>query len=368
METQAAVLWKVGDKWSVETVELADPGFGEVLVKVMATGLCHSDDHAVTGDSPTVFPIVGGHEGAGIVEGVGPGVSHVKPGDHVVLAFNPPCGRCTLCGSGRANLCAMTRMAAQGALAPSSFTIGGQAVQAMAGLGTFSPYTVVPENSVVVMPDDVPFEAAALVGCAVTTGWGSSVYLAGVRPGDNVVVIGAGGIGVNAIQGAVNAGADVVVAVDTSEFKRQQALRFGASHTAASLKEARDIVRRETGGRLADAAIIAIGVGDPALLSDAVNTVDMGGVVVIASVTPAGIRTLDLPLFEFTLTQKTIRGNVYGGVNVHRDIPLLLGLYKRGRLKLDELVTTTYPLTDINIGYADMHNGKNLRGVVVHHH
>jgi NDMA-dependent alcohol dehydrogenase len=364
MEMQAAALWKVGDKWSVETVELADPGVGEVLVKVMATGLCHSDDHAVTGDSPTIYPIVGGHEGAGIVEEVGPGVSAVKPGDHVVLVFNPPCGRCVLCGSGRASLCAMSRRTDT----PSSFSIAGQKAQAMAGLGTFSPYTVVSEGSVVVMPRDVPFEAAALLGCAVTTGWGSSVYLAEVRPGDNVVVIGAGGIGVNAIQGAVNAGADIVVAVDTSEFKRQQALGFGASHAAATLEEARDIVRRETGGRLAEAVIIAIGVGDPDLLPAAVDTVDLGGVVVIASVTPFAARTLDLPLFDFTLSQKTIRGNVYGGVNVHRDVPLLLGLYKRGRLKLDELVTTTYPLSDINLGYADMHAGKNLRGVVVHQH
>jgi S-(hydroxymethyl)glutathione dehydrogenase/alcohol dehydrogenase len=365
---QAAALWKVGDQWSVETVELAEPGFGEVLVKVMATGLCHSDDHAVTGDSPTVFPVIGGHEGAGIVERAGPGVSRVRPGDHVVLAFNPPCGQCALCGSGRASLCAMSRRTAEEALAPSSFSIAGRQVQAMAGLGTFSPYTVVPEGSAVVMPDDVPFEAAALLGCAVTTGWGSSVYLAEVRPGDNVVVLGAGGIGVNAIQGAVNAGADIVVAVDTNEFKRQQALRFGASHAASSLAEARDIVRSETGGRLAEAAIIAIGVGDPALLADVVDTVDLGGTVVIASVTPFAARTLDLSLFDFTLSQKTLRGNVYGGVNVHRDIPLLLGLYKRGRLKLDELVTTTYPLTDINLGYADMRAGKNLRGVVVHQH
>jgi NDMA-dependent alcohol dehydrogenase len=364
MEMQAGALWKVGDQWSVETVELADPGVGEVLVKVMATGLCHSDDHAVTGDSPTIYPIVGGHEGAGIVEQVGPGVSGVKPGDHVVLVFNPPCGRCRLCGSGRASLCAISRRVET----PSSFSIAGRKAQAMAGLGTFSPYTVVSESSVVVMPRDVPFEAAALLGCAVTTGWGSSVYLAKVRPGDNVVVIGAGGIGVNAIQGAVNAGADIVVAVDTSEFKRRQALGFGASHTAATLEEARDIVRGETGGRLAEAVIIAIGVGDPALLAAAVDTVDLGGVVVIASVTPFAARTLDLPLFGFTLSQKTIRGNVYGGVNVHRDVPLLLGLYKRGRLKLDELVTTTYPLADINRGYADMHAGKNLRGVVVHQH
>jgi len=364
MEIQAAALWKVGDQWSVETVQLADPGFGEVLVKVMATGLCHSDDHAVTGDSPTVYPIVGGHEGAGIVEQVGPGVTRVKPGDHVVLAFNPPCGQCVLCVTGRWSLCAMSR---RGADTPSSFSIGGKRAEAMAGLGTFSPYTVVAEGSVILMPDDVPFEAAALLGCAVTTGWGSSVYLAQVRPGDNVIVVGAGGIGINAIQGAVNAGADIIVAVDVSEFKREQALNFGASHAAASLEEARDIVRGEA-GRLPEAVVIAVGVGDPALLTAAVDAVAMGGTVVIASVTPFASHHLNLSLFDFTLSQKTIRGNVYGGVNVYRDIPLLLGLYKRGRLKLDELVTTTYPLEDINVGYADMKAGKNLRGVVVHKH
>ncbi|MCW2495294.1 NDMA-dependent alcohol dehydrogenase [Jatrophihabitans sp.] len=368
MHVQAATLWGVGQQWSVEDVELGDPGNGEVLVKVMATGLCHSDDHAVTGDSPTVFPIIGGHEGAGIVEAIGPNVTHVAVGDHIVLAFNPPCGRCSYCAGGQSNFCAMSRMAADGSLAPSRFTIGGAQAQAMAGLGTFSPYTVVPENSVITMPHEVPFEAAALLGCAVTTGWGSAVHLAEVRPGDNVIVIGAGGIGVNAIQGAMNAGADVIVAVDTAEFKREQALQFGASHCAASVEEAMAIMREETNGRLADATIIAVGVGNPAMLSLAVDSVGLGGTVVIASVTPSSVRSLDLSLFAFTLSQKTIRGNVYGGVNVHKDIPVLLGLYRRGRLKLDELVTTTYPLAEINTGYTDMFSGRNLRGVVVHEH
>src|ERR1700722_1315904 len=246
MKTRAAVLHAAHQPFDVIELDLDGPREGEVLIRYVAAGLCHSDLHLIDGDLVPRFPIVGGHEGAGIVEQVGPGVTRVKPGDHVGLAFNPPCGRCALCGRGRGNLCAMSRREAQDARAPSSFSMGGQQVQAMAGLGTFSPYTVVPEGSAVVMPDDVPFEPAALLGCAVTTGWGSSVYLAQVRPGDNVVVIGAGGIGVNAIQGAVNAGADIVVAVDTSEFKRQQALRFGASHAAAPLEEARDIVRSET--------------------------------------------------------------------------------------------------------------------------
>jgi NDMA-dependent alcohol dehydrogenase len=366
VQTQAAVLWGVGEKWNVEPVELGEPRLGEVLIKVVATGLCHSDDHAVTGDMPFGYPIIGGHEGAGTVEAVGPGVSAVRSGDHVVLAFNPPCGRCRYCARGQSNLCALAVPERAAELEPSLFMARGQETAAMGGLGTFSQYAVVKENCVIRIDDDISFEAASLLGCAVTTGWGASVYLAEIRPGDSVVIIGSGGVGVNSVQGARIAGADIILAVDPSEFKRDQAVRFGATHTAASLDEGRELIAELTKGRMADAAILSIGVGSGEIIGAMMSTVGLGGRAVITSVSPFAATTVDLNLFEFTLGQKTLRGNVYGGVNVHGDIPLLLDLYRRKKLMLEELVTATYSLDDINQGYADMHSGKNLRGVVLH--
>jgi S-(hydroxymethyl)glutathione dehydrogenase/alcohol dehydrogenase len=366
VQIPAAVLWGVGEKWKVEPVVLAEPRLGEVLVKVVATGLCHSDDHAVTGDMPFGYPIIGGHEGAGIVEAVGPGVSRVRPGDHVVLAFNLPCGRCRYCARGQSNLCALAVPDRPAEPEPSPFQARGRETAAMGGLGTFSPYTVVKEGCVIRIDDDISFEVGALLGCAVTTGWGAAVYLAEVRPGDNVVVIGSGGVGVNSVQGARNAGADVILAIDTNEFKREQALRFGATHTAASLDEGRELIAGLTGGRMADAVILSIGVGSGDVIGPMMSTIGLAGRAVITSVTPFAAATIEMNLFEFTLSQKTLRGNVYGGVNVYRDVPLLLDLYRRGKLLLDELVTARYALDDINQGYADMHAGKNLRGVVLH--
>jgi S-(hydroxymethyl)glutathione dehydrogenase/alcohol dehydrogenase len=368
MRSQAAVLWGVGEQWKVEDVDLLEPRLNEVLVKVVATGLCHSDDHAVTGDMPTNYPVIGGHEGAGIVEAVGPGVSRLRPGDHVVLAFNPPCGRCRYCARGQSNLCALAPKEWAVDAVPSPFTSRGQATEAMGGLGTFSQYTVIAEGSAIRIDDDIPLEAASLLGCAVTTGWGAAVHLAEIRPGDAVIVVGSGGVGINSVQGARNAGAELILAVDTSAYKREQALRFGATHTAESLEDARELIADLTRGRMADAAILSVGVGSGDVVGRMMSTVGLGGTGVITSVTPFAASGIDMSLFEFTLGQKTLRGNVYGGVNVFNDIPLLLDLYRRGKLMLDELVTARYPLSDINTGYADMHAGRNLRGVVLHDH
>ncbi|GAA4743726.1 NDMA-dependent alcohol dehydrogenase [Nocardioides endophyticus] len=362
--SKSAILWNVGDKWNVEDVDLVEPRAGEVRVKVAASGLCHSDDHYVTGDQPAQLPLVGGHEGAGVVEAVGPGVTRVKPGDHVVMVFNPPCGDCHFCLTGRGNLC-FYNPPKTAPLGP-AFRARGQEVGAIAELGTFSEYTNVAEARVIKIDEDIPLASAALLGCAVITGWGAAVYLGGVKPGENVVVIGCGGVGVNSLQGARSAGADIIVAVDPVEFKREQALLFGATHTAASVEEAAELLATETRGRMADVAILSVGVGDGDTLQDTTRLVGPGGRTIITSVTPAASTTTNLGLFEFTMSEKILRGNVYGGVNVYRDVPLLLGLYKRGKLNLDELITTTYTLDDINQGYADMHAGKNLRGMVLH--
>jgi S-(hydroxymethyl)glutathione dehydrogenase/alcohol dehydrogenase len=369
VDAEAAVLWKVRDPWSVEPIVVDPPQADELLVRIEATGLCHSDDHAVTGDVPFPFPHVGGHEGSGVVEAIGPGVEGLVPGDHVVLWAVPPCGRCHQCAVGRSNLCRGPG-GPQAGVAQPRFRLHarGQDLTQVGGLGTFSSYAVVSGASAIKIDPDIPFEVAALLGCAVATGWGSAVYLAEVRPGDAVVVIGAGGVGVNAIQGAVSAGADIIVAVDPVEFKQKQAIFFGATHTAGSMEDAKNLVADLTGGRMADAAILSTGVADGGVIAPLLALVGPGRIAVVTSISPYANTSVEMSLIEFTMTQKTLRGNAMGGVNAYRDIPLLLGLYRQGKLKLDELITSTYPLREINQGYADMHAGKNLRGVVVHSH
>lgn len=365
MSNRAAILRAVGQAWSVEEVDVIDPGPGQVRVKIVATGLCHSDDHYVTGDMPGPLPIVGGHEGAGIVEAIGAGVTRTKVGDHVVLNFMPPCGYCRNCSVGRSNLCINVGNNFGATVQAPFRSKDGEEIAALGDLGTFSDVTVVSERCIVPIDKDIPLAVASLLGCAVTTGWGAAVYLGEVKPGDNVVVIGAGGVGINSVQGALNAGADLIIAVDTVEFKRQQALAFGATHAVGSMAEAAEILGELSPTGKADVAILSVGVGNSAVLNEMIDLLGTGGTGVITSVTPMMASQADINLFLFTLQQKTLRGNVYGGVNVYRDIPLLLGMYRRGHLKLDELITNTYSLENINLGYADMHAGKNLRGVVL---
>jgi NDMA-dependent alcohol dehydrogenase len=330
--------------------------------------LCHSDAHLDTGDSVADYPILGGHEGAGVVEAVGPGVTTLKEGDHVVLAFIPSCGRCPSCVSGRSVLCddgagAMTAHAFDGT---DRIHAKGRGITAFCFLGTFSPYCVVPANSAIKITTAVPLDKAAIVGCGVPTGWGSAVYAAETRVGDTVVVIGTGGVGMNAVQGAKHAGALQIVAVDPVEFKREKALEFGATHVADSLESALGIVGEITHGVLADRAIVTVGVGDGALLNDAQSLVRKGGVLVFTSSPPMSQRTVSLDLFTFAMSAKRLQGTVFGHSNPRTDIPMLLDLYLDGRLKLDELITTTYALDQINQGYDDMLAGKNLRGLILY--
>lgn len=369
MRAQAAVLWKVGEPWRIEEVDIGDPVAGEVKVKLAASGLCHSDEHLVTGDMPAPLPIVGGHEGAGVVEQVGPGVTSLAPGDHVALSFIPACGRCRWCASGRSNLCDLGANLLGGvAIADSTYrvTIGGRGVGTMCLLGTFCPWVVVHESSAIRIDDDIALDKAALVGCGVTTGWASAVHAAEIAPGDAVVVVGVGGVGINAVQGARAAGARWIVAVDPVAFKRDQALAFGATHTARDVYAALPVVNQLTWGRLADKAVVAVGVPGPDLLAPVMSLVSKGGRVVVASVAPITQAEVNLSLFELTLFQKELRGTLFGSANPRADIPLLLGLYRDGRLRLDELVTRTYSLEDINQGYQDLRDGKNLRGMVLY--
>jgi S-(hydroxymethyl)glutathione dehydrogenase/alcohol dehydrogenase len=368
LKTKAAVLREVGQWYGIEELELDPPKAGEVLIKFMAAGLCHTDDHPRTGDMPARMPLVGGHEGAGIVEAVGPGVSRVAEGDHVACSFVPVCGTCRYCSTGRQNLCDSGHNAQVGCLPDNTFRFhssDGADVGGLCVLGTFSQYAVVSEMSCVKIERDIPFELAALVSCGVTTGWGSAVYVAGVKPGDTVVVIGVGGVGINAVQGARFAGAKNVVAVDPVAFKLETAKAFGATHVASDPAQAQELVIELTRGQLADHAICTVGVMTPDVVRQAFDIIGKGSTVTLTGVGnyEAGISGFLLPGF-----QKSIAGSLFGGANPLYDIPNLLSLYRAGDLKLDELITRRYRLEQVNDGYRDMLEGRNIRGVLVHEH
>ncbi|AZG47155.1 NDMA-dependent alcohol dehydrogenase [Gordonia insulae] len=367
METKAAVLRGIDEEWQIETVELADPVPGEVQVRLVASGMCHSDHHLRTGASPAPLPIVGGHEGAGVVTKVGAGVTGFAEGDHVVTAFIPACGTCRPCSSGLQNLCDEgARLLTGQAIADDGFrvTANGQPLGQMCLLGTFSPYITVHQASVVKIEKDIPLESAALLGCGVATGWGSATVAGGTTVGDSVVVVGCGGVGINAVQGAAAAGARHVIAVDPVAFKRDKAIEFGATHAFESMEEALEPVRELTWGTLADVTVITVGELEGDMIAPAMALTAKGGNVVVTGMGHFEDVAVTLSLFELTLLQKRLQGAIFGGTGPRTQIPALLNEYRSGALKLDELVTTTYKLEEINQGYADMLAGKNLRGVI----
>ncbi|MEV5302810.1 MULTISPECIES: NDMA-dependent alcohol dehydrogenase [Amycolatopsis methanolica group] len=366
MKTKAAVIWAPNEKWQVEEVELDPPREGEVLVKLTASGLCHSDYHLVTGDMPMPYPVVGGHEGAGVVAGLGPGVTGLAEGDPVVLSFLPACGQCSYCARGMTNLCDLGGSVILGPQLDGThrFHARGQGVGQMCLLGTFSEYTVVPQASVVKVDEGTALDKAALVGCGVPTGYGSAVNSGEIRHGDCAVVMGAGGIGVNAIQGARNAGAAYVIAIDPVEFKRDKARTFGATHTFASVAEALPVITDITRGRLADACIITTDNAEGHQVGEALTLVGKRGRVVVTALGHPTDTSVTASLFELTLFEKSIRGALFGSSNPRFDIPRYLELYNAGLLKLDELVTTEYRLEDINEGYDDLLSGRNIRGLI----
>ena len=368
METRTALLMQQPGEWEVHTVELDDPKEHEVLVKMVASGLCHSDDHVATGDLMLpVFPMAGGHEGAGIVEKVGPGVRGVQAGDHVVMSFLPGCGRCRWCASGMQNLCDLGAIILGGAQVDGTFRmhLDGKDVGQMCLISTFSEYSVVPDYSVVKVPEDIPLEKACLVGCSVGTGWGSAVNSAEVRPGDTVIVMGVGGIGINAVQGAKHAGASNIIAVDPVAFKREKAQEMGATHAVETIAEAASIAQSLTNGQGADSAIVTVGVTTGQNVADAFSAIRKAGTVVVTGLGQMTEVGIPVSLFELTLFQKRIQGALFGASSPSADILKMLALYQSGHLKLDELVTRTYSLDQINEGYKDMHDGKNIRGVIV---
>ena len=366
-QTRAAVCWEVGRPWEIVDCTLADPRPGEVLVKLEYAGLCHSDDHNVTGDFPAALPVVGGHEGAGVVVAIGEGVDRVAVGDPVMLLPLPTCGKCRYCADGRTYICDRNLDVMTGARADGSFAFtapDGRELGAYGQLGTFSEYTLVQEIRVQPYERDIPAQVAAITSCGVITGFGSAVRASGIRDGDTVVVIGIGGVGMSAVLGAVTAGAANIVAVDPVAFKREQALKFGATHTAVSVDEAQGIVSGLTRNRMADAAIITVGVLHGDMVGPITRLVSKGGNVVLTSVAPATEDTVTLPIVEFAMSAKNLIGVVMGLTRPLADIERIYALYRSGRLPLDDLVTRTYTLDEINRGYEDMHKGLNLRGVI----
>ncbi len=374
MQTKAAVLREIGQEWSVETIELDPPKAGEVLVQLKASGMCHSDEHLVTGDlagATSPMPLIGGHEGAGIVMEVGPNVTGLEPGDHVVFGFIPACGRCPSCASGHSNLCDVGgeafptgRQISDGTAR--HHTADGEDLGLMCLLGTFAQHTVVHESSCVKIDKELPLDRACLLGCGVVTGWGSAVYAAEVGPGDFVAVVGAGGIGSNAIQGAKLAGARVIAAIDPVEFKRETAMELGATHTYASVAEAMEALGDSTWGRGFDKVIMTMGVGDGDALGEAFHLGGKRAKIVVTNIHPTSEASMAVPGAFLTLFEKQLIGSLFGSANIRKDIPALLELYTQGQLDLDTLVTNTYSLDEINQGFEDMRNGKNIRGVLIY--
>jgi NDMA-dependent alcohol dehydrogenase len=371
MKTRGAIIRKAPGKYEVVDLEVDDPRAGELRVKMVASGLCHSDDHIATGDMPVAtFPFAGGHEGGGIVESVGPNTPGFGPGDKVVFSFLPACGRCRWCATGHQNLCDLGATLLVGSRFddPASFRMhldDGTPVGQMCGISTFSEYSTVGVASAVKVPDDTPLDKACLLGCSVGTGWGSAVNSGGVRPGDTVIVMGIGGIGVNAVQGAAHCGATNVIAVDPIPFKREVAQSLGATHAVDNMAEATEIARSFTNGQGADVAIVTVGIMKGEIVAEAFSSIRKAGTVVVTGlgdITEVGV---PISLGELTLFEKRLQGAMYGGSNPSADIPKMLNLYRAGQLKLDELVTTTYSLDEVAKGYEDMHAGRNIRGVII---
>jgi NDMA-dependent alcohol dehydrogenase len=370
MKTKAAVIRGIGQDWEITELDLDPPKAGEVLIRFVAAGLCHSDDHLRTGDIPVRYPLVGGHEGAGIIEEVGAGSGRFKPGDHVVCSFLPVCGHCRFCARGLSNLCDLGALLVKNYLPDHTFRFhgGGEDFGQMCILGTFSQRAVVSEYSCVKVDDDLPLETAALVGCGVCTGWGTAVHAGEVRPGDTTVIYGIGGIGINAVQGAAFAGARNVIAVDPVAAKLKAASEFGATHTTSDAEEARQIALDVTRGVGADQALVTVGLLTDEVVTAAFAAIRKRGTVVVTALGGLGKNTIQLPGSELTLFEKRIVGALFGSGNPFEDIPRMLELYRDGRLKLDELVTTRYRLEDVNQGYRDLLDGRNIRGLIVHEH
>lgn len=362
---RAAVLEAVNEPLAVEDVELADPGAGEVVVRLHASGVCHSDWNVVSGATPNPLPAVLGHEGAGVIEAVGEGVSTVAEGEHVVLSWLPACGSCFYCVQGRPSLCehAMEGMF-EGTLPGGALRLSrnGTPLYHYSFLSTFAESCIVPEECCVRIRDDAPLDVAALVGCAVMTGVGAAINRARVEPGSTVAVFGAGGVGLSVILGAGLAGARDIVAIDPVPYKRDLARELGATHTVDPKSDDPAAVLRElTDGRGADYAFDSAGY--PGVVTQAYEATRRGGMIVCIGIPPVGAEA-NLPGPSLPRDEKIVTGSFYGSCRPHVDMPLLLDLFMDGRLPLDKLVSRTYELDDVNDAFAAMNEGEVARAVL----
>jgi S-(hydroxymethyl)glutathione dehydrogenase/alcohol dehydrogenase len=369
MKTRAAVAFKAGEPLSIETVDLAGPGPGEVLVEIKATGLCHTDEFTRSGADPEgLFPAILGHEGAGIVVDVGPGVASVKKGDHVIPLYTPECRQCKSCLSRKTNLCTAIRATQGKGVMPdgkSRFSLGGEPVYHYMGCSTFSNFTVLPEIAVAKIREDAPFDKVCYIGCGVTTGIGAVINTAKVEPGANVVVFGLGGIGLNVIQGARMVGANRIIGVDLNPARKPLAEKFGMTHFVNPKEVGGDLVAHlvalTDGG--ADYSFECVGNVD--LMRQALECTHRGwGVSVIIGVAGAGqeIRTRPFQL----VTGRIWKGTAFGGARGRTDVPKIVDWYMDGKIDIDSLITHVMPLEDINKGFDLMHRGESIRSVVVY--
>jgi alcohol dehydrogenase/S-(hydroxymethyl)glutathione dehydrogenase/alcohol dehydrogenase len=364
--TLAAVLHAPGQPLTTAEVGLEAPRRGEVAVQIGATGVCHSDIAVYHGTLPNPMPVVLGHEGAGTVAEVGEGVTGISPGDRVVLSWLAQCGTCFYCAQGQPQLCETAGVAfARGALLDGTtrYSLDGRPVYQMAGLGTFSQRCVVPARAAVKIPDTIPLTSAALLGCGVLTGFGAAVNTAGIGVGDTVVVLGCGGVGLNAVQGARIAGARVIIAVDMHTERLSLAEKLGATHTLQPSEKAVKEIRALTGGRGADHVLEVAGRQET--VRDAVRMARRGGQVILVGAAGDDV-SVSVPAFTgVVMTEKVIRGSLYGSSDIRRDVPRLVGLYESGLLRLGELVTETFKFSQVNDAVDYCASEKGARAVVV---
>lgn len=365
MKTHAAVCYERNQPVVVEEIDLDPPQQSEILLRIAASGVCHSDLSVVTGIQTHALPEVLGHEGAGVIEAVGPGVTRFKEGDRVMLSFVSSCGTCEYCTRGRHCLCAVHFSGPRGFMLDGTtrFHKNGERIHHFSRLGTMSQYCVVPENSVVPVPDDIGLDKAALVGCGVTTGMGAALRTANVEFGSSAAIIGAGGVGLNVIQGARLAGAEKIIAIDRDPGKLAAAKNFGATHTVnASEVDAVEGVKALTNGEGVDYSFEAIGRSDT--IEQAFHMLRMGGTAVVIGI-PAADATITLPAGLFPFGERKLIGSFFGSAQSRVDMPRILNLYRSGRVMLDELVTKTYRLEEVNEAFTDLKAGRNLRGVIL---
>jgi len=367
MQSRAAIALAAGQPLVIDTVEVDGPRAGEVLIEVRATGVCHTDEFTLSGKDPEgLFPCILGHEGAGVVVDLGPGVTSLKNGDHVIPLYTPECRQCEYCLSGKTNLCQAIRETQGRGVMPdgtSRFRLGGKSVLHYMGTSTFSNYTVLPEIAVAKIREDAPFDKVCYIGCGVTTGIGAVINTAKVEPGANVAVFGLGGIGLNVLQGARLVGAGMIIGVDTNPGKRAMAESFGMTHFINPNdvdNVVQEIIRLTRGG--VDYSFECI--GNVQVMRQALECCHKGwGESIIIGVAPAGAEISTRP-FQL-VTGRVWRGSAFGGAKGRRDVPRIVDWYMDGKIRIDEMITHTMPLKDINRAFDLMHSGESIRSVVI---